>query len=123
MDRESETCVPSLMHCFLSDRNCVVYRPVGSVGKLQGFQERVRNGFEVCQHQTLNRLNYHRGQSDRFVVIKSCWPWILVTEMMVEDLRQAGTWHVSREVLKMLVNTGDSWSAQCTQLLCVGSAS
>ena len=30
----------------------------------------------------------------------------LGTGMMVEDLRQAGTWHVSREVLKMLVNTG-----------------
>jgi len=27
--------------------------------------------------------------------------------------KQAGTWHVSREVLKMSVNTGDSWSAQC----------
>jgi len=27
--------------------------------------------------------------------------------MMVEVLKQAGTWHVSSEVLKMLVNTGD----------------
>ena len=32
---------------------------------------------------------------------------------MVEDLRQAGTWHVFREVLKMVVNTGNSWSVQC----------
>jgi hypothetical protein len=28
--------------------------------------------------------------------------------MMVEDLKQAGTWHVSSEVLKMSVITGDS---------------
>ena len=33
--------------------------------------------------------------------------------MIVEYLKTAGTWHVSREVLNMLVNTGDSWSAQC----------
>ncbi len=28
--------------------------------------------------------------------------------ILVEDLKQAGTWHVSSEVLKMSVNTGDS---------------
>lgn len=28
-------------------------------------------------------------------------------------MKQAGTWHVSSEVLKMWVNTGDSRSAQC----------
>lgn len=33
--------------------------------------------------------------------------------MMVEVLKQAGTWHISKEVLKISVNTGDSWSAQC----------
>ena len=33
--------------------------------------------------------------------------------MMVEDLKQAGMWHVSSEVLNMSVNTRDSWSAQC----------
>lgn len=33
--------------------------------------------------------------------------------MMLVDLKQAGTSHVSSEVLKMFVNTGDSWSAQC----------
>ncbi len=33
--------------------------------------------------------------------------------MMVEDLKQAGTCYVSTEVLKMSMNTGDSWSAQC----------
>ena len=32
---------------------------------------------------------------------------------MVEVLKQSGTWQVSREMLKMSVNTGDSWSAQC----------
>ena len=37
----------------------------------------------------------------------------LGTGMMLEDLKTAGTWHVSREILKMFVNTGDSWSAQC----------
>ena len=36
--------------------------------------------------------------------------------MTVEDLRRAGTWHVSREVLKMVVNTGDNWSAQCLRV-------
>ena len=41
----------------------------------------------------------------------------LGTGMMVEDLRQAGTWHVSREVMKMVLNTGDSWSAQCLRAL------
>lgn len=32
---------------------------------------------------------------------------------MMEDLKQTGTWHDSREVLKMSVNTGVSSSAQC----------
>ncbi len=32
---------------------------------------------------------------------------------MVEDIKQACTWHVSSEVLKMSVKTGDSGSAQC----------
>ena len=32
--------------------------------------------------------------------------------MMVEVLKQAGTTHSASEVLKMSVNTGDSWSAQ-----------
>jgi len=37
----------------------------------------------------------------------------LGTGLIVEVLKQAGTWHVSSEVLKMSVNTGDSWSEQC----------
>ena len=41
----------------------VVYRPVGSVGKLQGVQERVSDD--------------HRGQGDRSEVVKSCGPWLL----------------------------------------------
>ena len=41
--------------------DCVIYRPVG---KLQGVQERVQDSFEVCQHQALKILNYHRGQVD-----------------------------------------------------------
>ena len=32
---------------------------------------------------------------------------------MVAILKQAGTWHVSSEVLKMSVNSGDSWSVRC----------
>ena len=32
---------------------CIVYRPVGSVGKRQGVQERVGDGFEVEQHKAL----------------------------------------------------------------------
>ena len=32
---------------------CIVYRPVCSVGKLQGVQERVSDGFEVEQHKAL----------------------------------------------------------------------
>ena len=44
-------------------------------------------------------------------MFKSCG--VLGMGMMVEDLKQAGTWRVSSEVLKMSVNTRDSWSAQC----------
>ena len=33
---------------------CIVYRPVGSLGKLQGVQERVSDGFEVEQHKTID---------------------------------------------------------------------
>ena len=53
---------------------CIVYRPVGSVCKLQGVQERVSNGFEMAQHNALKRLNLHKGQGDGSVVIKSCGP-------------------------------------------------
>ena len=56
--------------------NCIVHRPVGSVGKLQGVQKRVCDGFKVCQQQALERLHYHRGQGDGSVVIKSCWLWL-----------------------------------------------
>ena len=35
---------------------------------------------------------------------------------MVEDLKQAGTRHDSREVLKMSVKTGDSSPAQCLKV-------
>ena len=36
--------------------------------------------------------------------------------MMVEVLKQAGTWHDFSEELKMSVNTGDSCSAQCFRM-------
>ena len=49
--------------------NYIVQGPVGSVGKLQGVQERVCDGFEVCQHQALKILHYHSGQGDGSAVI------------------------------------------------------
>ena len=52
--------------------NCIVYRPVGSVGKLQGVQERVSDGFEVEKHKALKCLHHHRGQGDGSVVIEPC---------------------------------------------------
>ena len=61
--------------------NCVVPRPVASVGKLQGVQESVCGGFEVCQHQALKKLHYHRGQGDGPVVNQSCWPWLVVGDL------------------------------------------
>ena len=51
--------------------NCIVYRPVGSVGKLQGVQERVSDGFEVKQHKALKCLHHYRGQGDGSVIIES----------------------------------------------------
>ena len=57
--------------------DCIVYRPVGSVGELQGVQECVCDGFEVGQDKALKTLHDHRGQSDRSVVIKSGGPWFI----------------------------------------------
>ncbi len=37
---------------------------------------------KVEQHKALKRLNYHRGQGDGSVVMKSCRPCFLGTEMM-----------------------------------------
>ena len=55
------------------------------------------------------RHHDHRGQCGRSVVVKSCDPcFFLGMGIMVEALKQAGTWHVSSELLKMSVNTGDS---------------
>ncbi len=53
------------------DINGILYRPVGSIGKLQ-VVEWVSDGFEVGQHKALKRLNYYRGQCDRSAVINSC---------------------------------------------------
>src|SRR4029434_10371696 len=50
---------------------CIVYRPVGSVGKLQGVQERVSDGCEVKQHKALKCLHHYRGQGDGSVIIES----------------------------------------------------
>jgi len=53
----------------------IIYRPVGSLGKLLGVQEWVCSGVEVVQHQALKRLHYHR-QRHVSVVIMSCDPWL-----------------------------------------------
>lgn len=42
--------------------NCIIYRPVGSVGKLQ---ERVCDEFELGQDKVLKGLHYHKCQSNR----------------------------------------------------------
>ena len=57
--------------------DCVVYRPVGSVGKLQWVEEVVGEGLEVGQHEALKGLHYYRGQGDWSVVIKACDPLLL----------------------------------------------
>ena len=49
-----------------------------------------------------------RGQGDGSVIIESSDLCFFGDGMMVEVLKQAGTWHVSSEELKMSVNTGDS---------------
>ena len=56
--------------------HCIVYRSVDSVGKLQGVQESVCDGFEVGQHKALKRLHHHRGQGNGSVIIKSYSPWL-----------------------------------------------
>ena len=55
--------------------NCVIYRPVGSVGKLQWVEEVVGDGLEVGQHEALKGLHYHRGQGNWSVVIKASAFW------------------------------------------------
>ena len=57
--------------------DCMVYRPIGSVGKLQGVQEGVSDVFEVRKHKALKGLHNHRGQGDGSEVVKSCGPWLL----------------------------------------------
>ena len=71
--------------------DCVVYRPVGSAGELQGVQKWVGEGFEVRQNKALKRLHGHRGQGDGCVVSQSCDPCFGGTGVMVEVLKQAGT--------------------------------
>lgn len=55
----------------------VIYRPVGSVGKLQGVQEGVCYGFQMGQHTALKGLHNNRCQSDRSVVIETINPRFL----------------------------------------------
>ena len=54
--------------------DCIIYRPVGSVGKLQWVEEVVGDGLEEGQHRALKCLHYYRGQGDWSVVIKACDP-------------------------------------------------
>lgn len=43
--------------------DCVVLRPVCSVGELQWVKERVGDVLEVGQHNALKRLHYQSGQN------------------------------------------------------------
>ena len=52
--------------------DCVVYRPVDFVVKLQGVQVWVCDCFEVGQNKALKGLHYNGGQGDGTVVSKSC---------------------------------------------------
>ncbi|CAB1436153.1 unnamed protein product [Pleuronectes platessa] len=54
--------------------DCLVYRPVGSVGKLQRVKEVVGYGLEMGQHKALKGLHYYRGQGDWSVVVKAFDP-------------------------------------------------
>jgi len=57
------------------------------------------------------RSNDFINTEERAIGLLSFRPMILGflgMEMVVEVLKQAGTWHVSSEVLKMPVNTRDS---------------
>ena len=49
--------------------NCIIYRPVGSAGHLQGVQEWFHYGFQVGMDRALKRLHDHRGEGNRSVVI------------------------------------------------------
>eukprot|EP00064_Thunnus_orientalis_P003907 superscaffoldBa00000338_g3918 len=44
---------------------CIIHRPVGSVGELQGVQEWVCDGFKVGQYKVFKRLHYHRAKAHR----------------------------------------------------------
>lgn len=58
-----------------------------------------------------NCMGSKRGVSQR-----SGWLLFRGTGMMVRDLKQASTRHVSSEVLKMSLSTGARWPAQCFTL-------
>ncbi|KAM8840627.1 uncharacterized protein AB9W97_001348 isoform 1-T1 [Spinachia spinachia] len=91
-----------------------IYRCVGSVGELQEVQEGVQ--VRVFRWDRTSRSKDFLTTEVRATGLESLSPVILgflVTGVMVEALKQAGTWHVSKEVLKMTVNTEDSCSAQC----------
>lgn len=91
-----------LLQCHVKS---IAYWPVGSVGKLQEVWD-----FRWCiTRQTLTFLHDYRGWSDRSCLVLFCF---FGTAMMAEALKQAGTWHVCSEMLKMSVNTGNNWSAQ-----------
>ncbi len=55
---------------------------------------------------------HHRRECDRSLVIKSSDFGLLGTGIMVERLKQQGTSHSSRDLLKICVKMGASWSAQ-----------
>jgi len=71
--------------------DCIVYRLIGSVGKLQGVQEGVGDLFEVCKHKSLKGPHNHRGQSNGLKSLSPVDLGFLGTGMTVEVLKQACT--------------------------------
>ena len=71
------SCRVQMLEGEMGHVNCISYRPVGSVGELQGVQEWVCYGFHVGEHKGLKRLHDHRGEGNRSVVILSCGPCFL----------------------------------------------
>ena len=87
--------------------------------KIQIVSSRVLWSVELnCDSHQIISFTKKAGKFITFLYGKEFWVsvFFLGTGMMVEVLKQAGTWHDFSEELKMSVNTGDSWSAQCFRM-------
>ena len=67
---------------------------------------------QVGQHQSLKGLHDHRHQGDGTVVIQSSDGGFLGNRDDSGALEQEGTSHSSRDLLRIRVKMGASWSAQ-----------